>query len=480
MAIPPSEVPEDRRIVERFDRSPWPARLFVLIALPITMLMAQIIPLGRMPDEMAHIIRADSIRHLQLIGQRKSSAAAYLLADPAFLQIGSALPSPPGPRHSLTVDILSVQKSARWTSPQELFAPNTASYSPIMYLPGALGLAVGRATRASPYNSWIAARFFSAAAFVAIGALALRTAPRWWIFTVLCLPMTLALASSVNPDGLSLAVLALSLALLERGDRRLLAAALMAMAIAQRPTLLPLSALFLLPFNRWRHGSIKLLARRVCEVSVAAIPSILWLALAQARAIVGFVRTPDPYVPGPLWPGDPNVMFATTDGSAQLKVLLARPLLLLALPLHTLLQEYWFMDKEVIGVLGALELLLPQGVYNFALCGLLAAALADMTNPARKWPRPLDNVFSLAVLSSGVLFTYLTMYLIWTPVGYPTIEGMQGRYALPFLLAGVFAWPILPRRFARVAPFAAGGATVATGTVTLMWPGSVIQYFYVS
>jgi hypothetical protein len=45
-----------------------------------------------------------------------------------------------------------------------------------------------------------------------------------------------------------------------------------------------------------------------------------------------------------LWPGDPNVIFATTDGSAQLKVLLARPLLLMALPLHTLLQEYWFMD----------------------------------------------------------------------------------------------------------------------------------------
>jgi hypothetical protein len=239
------------------------------------------------------------------------------------------------------VDILSVQKSARWASgPQELFASNTASYSPILYLPGALGLALGRATRASPYNSWIAARFFSAAAFVAIGVLALRTAPRWWIFTVLCLPMTLALASSVNPDGLSLAVLALSLALLERGDRRLLAAALMAMAIAQRPTLLPLSALFLLPFNRWQHGSIKLLTRRLCEVSVAAIPSILWLVLAQARAIVGFVRTPDPYVPGPLWPGDPNVIFATTDGSAQLKVLLARPLLLMALPLHTLLQEY--------------------------------------------------------------------------------------------------------------------------------------------
>jgi hypothetical protein len=63
------------------------------------------------------------------------------------------------------------------------------------------------------------------------------------------------------------------------------------------------------------------------------------------------------------------------------------------------------MDKEVIGVLGALELQLPPRVYIFALCGLLSAALADVTNPARKWPRSLDNVFLLALLSSGVLFT---------------------------------------------------------------------------
>jgi hypothetical protein len=451
-----------------------------LIALPITMLMAQIMPLGRMPDETAHVIRADSIRHLQLMGRRESAAAAYLLADPAFLKIGYALPLPPGPRHSLTAAILAVQKSAGWTSPEDLMTPNTASYSPIMYLPAAVGLTLGRATRASPYNSWILARFFSAAAFVVIGVLALRAAPRWWILSVLCLPMTLALASSVSPDAPTVAVLALSLALLERGDRRLLAAALMAAAIAQRPMLLPLSALFLLPLSHGAQNAIKLLRLRLREVSIAAVPCLLWLTLAQARATVEFVRTPEPYLPGPWWPGDPNVTFATTNGSAQLKVLLAHPLLLVALPLHTMLEEYWFKDKEVIGVLGALELPLPQRLYIFALFGLLAAALADMTNSARKWPRPCDNVFTLAVLSSGVIFTYLIMYLIWTPVGYPKIEGVQGRYALPLLLAGVFALPILPSRFAQVAPFAAATATVTAGTVTLMWPESVIQYFYMS
>lgn len=469
--------------VRHLDRSPWPARLFVLIALPITLLMAQIIPLGRMPDETAHVFRADSITHLQLIGRRDSVGSpiprAYLLSDPVFWQIGFALPLPPGQQHSLTADILSIQQNARWTTPQDIEVPNTAPYSPAMYLPAALGLAVGRATRASPYDSWKLARFFSATAFVICGALALHIAPRWWIFSVLCLPMTLALASSVHPDAVNLAVLALSLALLERGQR-ILAAVLMSAVIAQRPTLLPLSLLFMLPLGPGAGLALKSLWRRVLEVLVATLPPLAWVALAQARATVEFVRTPQPYPPGPLWPEGHNVLFASTNGAAQVKVLFAHPQLLLTLPLETIVEEFWLQCREVIGVLGHLELGLPPRLYVFAWCGLAAAALADMTNRARSWPQALDSVLTLIVLCAGVLVTYLTLYLIWTLVGYPKIEGVQGRYLLPLLLAGLFALPILPARLSPVGPFAAAAAIMATGVVTLIWPESVVRYFYVS
>ncbi len=285
---------------------------------------------------------------------------AYLLSDPAFLQIGFALPLPPGAQHSLTANILSIQQSAQWHKPQDIEAPNTASYSPVMYLPAALGLGVGRAIRASPYNSWVLARFFSAAVFVACGALALHIAPRWWTFAVLCLPMTLSLAGSVHPDALTLAVLAVSLALLER-DRRILAAVLMSAVIAQRPTLLPLSLLFILPLGAGADRALKSLWRRVREVLVAALPPLAWVALAQAHATVEFIRTPQPYSPGPLWPEGHNVLFASTNGPAQIKVLLASPLQLVTLPLETIVEDFWLRCREVIGVLGALELTLPPG-----------------------------------------------------------------------------------------------------------------------
>jgi Predicted membrane protein (DUF2142) len=470
-------------IVRDFDRSPWPARLFVLIALPITLLMAQIMPLGRMPDETAHVFRADSIRHLQLIGRRDSGASpvprAYLLSDPAFSQIGYVLPLPPGPQHFLTADILSIQQSAQWHKPQDIEVPNTASYSPVMYLPAALGLGIGRAIRASPYNSWVLARFLSAGVFVACGALALHSAPRWWTFAVLCLPMTLSLASSVNPDALNLAVLALSLALLER-DRRILAAVLMSAVIAQRPTLLPLSLLFLLPLGPRAELALKSPWRRVREVLVAALPPLAWVALAQARATVEIIRTPQPYAAGPLWPGDHNALFASTNGPAQIKVLLAHPLLLVTLPLDTIVDDFWLRCREVIGVLGALELVLPPCLYVFAWCGLAAAALADVTNRSRTWPQALDAVLTLVVLCSGVLLTYLTIYLIWNQVGYPEIEGVQGRYFLPYLLAGLFALPMLPARLGVVAPFAAAATAMAVGVVTLVWPESVVRYFYIA
>jgi hypothetical protein len=130
-------------------------------------------------------------------------------------------------------------------------------------------------------------------------------------------------------------------------------------------------------------------------------------------------------------------------------------------------------------VLGALELALPRWLYVLTWCGLAAAAIADMTNCARKWPRPLDAVLTLVLLCCGVLLAYLTIYLIWTQVGYARIEGVQGRYLLPLLLAGLFALPILPARLSPVAPFAAAGAAVALGVVSVMWPESVVRYFYV-
>ena len=334
-------------------------------------------------------------------------------------------------------------------------------------------------TRASPYNSWMLARFFSAAAFVICGVLALHVAPRWWVFTVLCLPMTLSLASSVHPDALNLAVLALSLALLERG-RRILAAVLMSAVIAQRPTLLPLSLLFMLPLGPGGELARRCLWGRVRDVLVATLPPLAWVALAQARATVEIIRTPQPYPPGPLWPEGHNVLFAATNGAAQVKVLFAHPQLLLTLPLETIVEDFWFTCREMIGVLGHLELVLPPRLYVFAWCGLAAAAVADMTNHARSWPRALDNVLTLAVLCSALLLTYLTMYLIWTQVGYPKIEGVQGRYLLPLLLAGLFALPILPARLRPVGPFAAATAVTAAGVVTLIWPESVVQYFYVS
>jgi hypothetical protein len=125
----------------------------------------------------------------------------------------------------------------------------------------------------------------------------------------------------------------------------------MSAVIAQRPTLLPLSLLFLLPLGPRAELALKSPWRRVREVLVAALPPLAWVALAQVRATVEIIRTPQPYEAGPLWPGDHNALFASTNGPAQIKVLLAHPLLLVTLPLDTIVDDFWLRCREVIGVL---------------------------------------------------------------------------------------------------------------------------------
>jgi uncharacterized membrane protein len=204
-----------------FSQPAWPARLFILIAFPITLLMAQITPIGLAPDETAHVVRADSVTHLQLIGHRHALdngiIGAFVVSDPAFVSVGEP---PPKPLHQFSADIVERQRNTPRQGRHDVYVPNTASYSPVMYVPAALGIQLGRILGFGPYDCWLLARFFSAAAFVACGVLALRIAPGWWVFAVLSLPMTLLLASAVHPDGLNIAVLAVSLALLVR-DRQL-------------------------------------------------------------------------------------------------------------------------------------------------------------------------------------------------------------------------------------------------------------------
>jgi uncharacterized membrane protein len=99
----------------------------------------------------------------------------------------------------------------------------------------------------------------------------------------------------------------------------------------------------------------------------------------------------------------------------------------------------------MFGILGRLDLLLPLPFYPAACGAFLAGLAADSSAEGLDWRR--RGAF-LLFLAAGGLAMHLLLYLTWTPVGAPAVEGMQGRYLIPFAMAAGLVLPgaaMLPR-----------------------------------
>jgi hypothetical protein len=197
----------------------------------------------------------------------------------------------------------------------------------------------------------------------------------------------------------------------------------------------------LAPFcHGWKYLNWR---RRISGLILTVVPGLLWAILSMHYVASPFVRG-QAYRPGPLWLGDPGRVFHTTDAAAQFQVFLHNPLLTLELPLHEWRPELISLRvREMVGVLGQLDVLLPHRLYLLWYLALFVTVGADMVRGRDE--AHLDAKASVFVGIAAIILSCITVYdvqyLSWTLVGAADIDGVQGRYALPLL---AFLAPALP------------------------------------
>jgi hypothetical protein len=427
--------------------------LFIVFALPTCIFLSLSVPTGEVVDEGAHVIRAGSLLHGDILGHRMSwrdtdgnvIRGAGVTANPALLAADQSFPQgTPTAHKKLTAATLDQLHNIAWAPAAGLiYAPNTAVYMPIFYIPAALGLGLSHILQLGPHAAILLARLSSAACFLSLALIALMIAERGRtvLFAALSLPMTLSLAASCNQDGMLIATSALAASLLTRcktpgGWPYWSSAVALAAVIATKPAYLPLAAMMLVPVTfRWRAGVRGFMPiRAIVALLLTTLPALLWAAIAMSYVAAPFVRGPA-YHPGPLWPGDPNRLFHATDPAAQLLVFLHNPLRLLSLPFSGLYDESAFRVRELVGVLGWIEFLLPPRLYQLWYWAIPLAFLADVAKPqgSREAPGWFNNLLVAVAIIASVFALYDVQYLSWTPVGAAAVDGVQGRYGIPIL-----------------------------------------------
>jgi uncharacterized membrane protein len=434
--------------------------LFLLVALPSTLMLTLLVPYGEVADEPTHAGRALALCHAQFIGHRVSENDPTLgpIVDSGVSvdrAIVLAATKPMNGSIMETADALSHKHRIPWLHDNHFMsAPPLAIYAPIFYIPGAIGIDIARHLYLSPYHAGEFGRLADSFVYLVLGTIALIVARRAQavFLAVLILPMSLNLAASLNQDGLIIATSVLAAALISRSWHDLpaggamlslpstwaAAGALLCIALVKPPYLL-LAATLLLPSQTWFQAFRQKRVRkevllRLMLVGGAALITIAWFAwdMTHVSALIYF-WPPRPV--GPLLKGIHAATLDHTSPALQLQILLAKPIRVFTLPLNTFAQNpLW---TEMVGVLGWLDIVLPQPLYNLWYDAAFLAGLAALFAPraARGWHAAelCDSVLILMFVFLTFILIYISQFLDWTVVGNAFIEGPQGRYLLPLL-----------------------------------------------
>ncbi|WP_336084810.1 DUF2142 domain-containing protein [Nocardia sp. SSK8] len=319
---------------------------------------------------------------------------------------------------------------------KQMWFTNTAAYSPVPYVPAAIGIRLGEALGLSVGGMYLLTRLAGLVAYLAVvgfGLYALRERrSQWLVFTVAVLPIALFQAGTVTADTLTNALAIMTSALLLKalfvGDRLrpVETGALLAATIAlplSKPTYV-LLAMLVVVVPAERLGCTG--KRRFLPWVFAAVGAGLFLAWTKIAAPTGdgmsLMRPPHQW--GQVRPGD------------QLKGVLTDPIQFV----HTfgesiaLRDHRWF--NQFFGELGFAYVDVPAVsmlacLIAFAVSFGIVERMSIVTATFRR-----TLIVALTVLAS-VAMIYVTLYMSFTPVDFYIIDGVQGRYFVPLAIMGL-------------------------------------------
>jgi len=424
---------------------PW---AFLILGLSTSLVLVWSVPPFQAPDELTHMARADIIAS-------GPSGLGETVQDGRRVLVGQAhvaLQDASRPFQRLQAQ---PAEKVRWAdiayaTSVGLDARRTAIFpgqalNPLLYAPISAAVAWGRHFGWDVLDTLYLARTLNAVVSLAIGFLALRLAAgaRLPLFAFLMLPMSLDLMGSAVQDGPVIAVTALAVALLSRGmgegrplsGREVAAAAicLILVGMAKPPHVAFAVLLWLAPAERPRR-------KRLWALAALAIP-LAWNAWVSAT---GWLPT-----------SRPGAVMST---AGQAAFLLRHPESVWDVAQHTFAAAGKFYVQQFVGVLGWLDTPLTWTFYAAAYVMLALALLTPAAVGARGWAALRLAVAPLVVLVSGAVFG--SLYLGWSPVGGPMVDGVQGRYFLPIAL-------LLPLAFEGPRPLL-GGPRAAEGLSVLL------------
>jgi len=428
-----------------------PHRAFLFIALVFGTALVLLIPPFQSADEPYHFLRAYQITEGEFVARQKDIrgiAGGYLPISLYELWLPF---SKIGFHPEVKVSLRQIEDGMRIPlHPSDrifITFPNTAHYCPTCYMPQSLGIALGRALHLPPLAMLYLGRESNLLFWILLGFFALRIAPAIArpLFLLLLMPMSLYVASTLSADPSTTAFAVLFTALICKyfalgpgSVNRKIVLVLLALSIPlciSKLVYAPLLAMLLLIPRANYGGTRKFMLKAGILTAICAVLLIAWI---RASSSINTQIT----------------LSHSVSAGAQLQLLEQRPTHFAALLLETFHRRGWTFFQTYVCVIGWFDMYLPAAVVVGYLLLLVMACWSCEDGPPL--PSPLNcAIVILPVVTISFLAVALLSYLYWSPVGFPYIDGIHGRYLIPlspavFMLACSTARQ-LPRRW-RIHP----------------------------
>ncbi len=399
-------------------------RFFLVLALPFGLALLVVTPPFQAPDESVHFYRSYQVSELGLLATERGGLIGGELPSSLSRLVPHFLDLHFFPDRKQDIGVLRAQFAVALNPHEREFVDfrSSAFYSPIPYIPQAIGIAAGRFFGAGPLLLFYAGRLANLFVFLALVWASVRAMPAhaWVMALIALMPMTMFMAASVSPDSLTVAMALLFTAKIfllvvepEKESRFspwwIMALALM---IGLCKGYLPLLLLvFLVSPRRFRRGSAYA-AWAACVLAAGAGSLAIW-AWATGELFV------------PTEPGlSPNAQFLSI---AHRPWKIAGPLI------DTWLDRDFisFIEQSFVGRLGYLDTHLPVALVHMYVAALFFTALLDA--PRRTMALNITGrVLCGLIALSTMLLVSAWLYITYTPPGNTvSIHGIQGRYFIP-------------------------------------------------
>lgn len=412
-----------------------PHKSFLYIAILWGTMMIFILPPFMVPDEPAHFFRSYQISEGKFFGKVEGNKlGAHLpvsllkLHNEVFQDRDSFLMDKGFIKRLMSVKLNRDDRAF-------LFFPNTSLYSPIPYIPQALGINMGKNFNAPPLILLYLGRLFNLFFWILIVYFAIKQIPIYkWLFVVLALlPMSINQASSTSADvilnALSFLIIALTLNW-SLDDKKIMGIPELLIIIAisilltlSKSIYFVLAGLFLIiPISNYK--SKKQFYIYGIYISVITLITFLINYSIVKHLISQIQPIEDIY-------GGAQSIAPKINPDKQLQLILDDKWGFMKLIWRSFWWYKYMTTQSFIGIFGWMNVVLYKYYYILAYFSIGILAIVE-SNPMYQLKRGI-KIFMIFLFISVIILFSITMYLSWNNVGDLMVDNLQGRYFIPIV-----------------------------------------------